>query len=85
MATINVRQLDDDLVQTLKRRAVKNNRSLEGEVRHILQRVVTDDLTEKCATFLALAARLRLETEGTAQTPAEILVREDREHGHRIL
>ena len=36
MATINVRQLDDDVVDRLKRRASSNNRSLEGEVRHVL-------------------------------------------------
>ena len=85
MAAINVRQLDDDLVQSLKKRAVRNNRSLEGEVRHILQCAANDDMSEKRKNFLALAAKLRLETEGTAQTPAEVLIREDREHGHRIL
>ena len=85
MATINVRQLDDDLVQSLKRRAVSNNRSLEGEVRHILQRAIKDNLSENRASFLALATKLRLETEGNEQTPAENLVREDREHGHRAL
>lgn len=85
MAAINVRQLNDDLVQSLKTRAVKNNRSLEGEVRHILQCAVNDDMSEKREKFLALTAKLQLETEGTAQTPAEFLIREDREHGHRIL
>ena len=85
MATINVRQLDDELVQGLKRRAVSNNRSLEGEVRHILQRALTGDMSEKRANFLGLAAKLRRDTEGSAQTPSEFLVREDREHGHRVL
>ena len=36
MATVNVRQLDDHVVQRLKRRAAANNRSLESEARHIL-------------------------------------------------
>ncbi len=81
MATINVRQLDDDVVQRLKRRAAGNNRSLEGEARHILERA-SDGKTR----FLrALAARLRCETEGRAQTPSEILIREDRETGHRLV
>ena len=35
------------------------------------------------ASFPALAARLRRETEGHAQTPSEVLIREDRESGHR--
>ena len=85
MAAINVRQLDDALVQSLKRRAVRNNRSLEGEVRHILQLAINDDMSDKRAAFLALAARLRAQTAGSKQTPAEVLVRADREHGHRIL
>ena len=85
MATINVRQLDDGVVRRLKRRAADNNRSLEGEVRHILEGVVEDDVSSKRASFLALAALLRRETEGRAQTPSEVLIREDREHGHRII
>ena len=36
MATVNVRQLDENVVRRLKRRAEANNRSLESEVRHIL-------------------------------------------------
>ena len=85
MATINVRQLDDGMVRRLKRRAADNNRSLEGEARHILEGAVEDDVSAKRASFLALAARLRRETEGRAQTPSEVLIREDREHGHRVI
>ena len=83
MAAINVRQLDDDLVQRLKQRAAGNHRSLEGEVRHILEGVVEDDPSAKRASFLALAARLRRETEGRPHTPAEVLIREDRDLGYR--
>ncbi len=85
MATINVRQLDDDVVRRLKGRAADNHRSLEGEVRHILQSAVEDDVSAKRASFLALAARLGRETEGRAQTPSEVLIREDRETGHRVI
>lgn len=83
MATINVRQLHDDVVRSLKQRAATNNRSLEGEVRHILEGAIANDLSEKRANFLDLASRLRRETEGSVQTPSELLVGEDREHGHR--
>ena len=83
MATINVRQLDDDVVQRLKRRASVNNRSLEGEVRHILECAVEDDLAARHTSFLALSARLRRATEGRAHTPAEALIREDRDRDHR--
>ena len=37
MAQIIVRSLDDDVVEALKKRAERNNRSLEAEVRNILE------------------------------------------------
>ena len=83
MATINVRQLDDGVVERLKQRASLNNRSLEGEARHILKCAAEDDMAAKRAAFLAVADRLRRKTEGRRHTPAEELIREDRDHGHR--
>jgi len=83
MATINVRQLDDSVVRLLKHRASLNNRSLECEVRHILERAVEDDMTAKRASFLAVSDRLRQKTGGRTHTPSEALIREDRDHGHR--
>ena len=55
MATINVRQLDDDVVERLKRRTARNDRSLEGEVRHILKDAAKDDMAAERASFLAAA------------------------------
>ena len=83
MATNNVRQLDDDVVDRLKQRASSNNRSLEGEVRHILECAADDDMAAKRAAFLEAADRLRERTRGRKQTLAEVLIREDRDHGHR--
>ena len=83
MATINVRQLDDNVVDRLKRRASSNNRSLEGEVRHILECAADDDMAAKRARFLEASRRLREKTKGRKHTPAEVLIREDRDHGHR--
>ena len=83
MAAIHVRQLDDEVVDRLKRRASSNNRSLEGEVRHILQCAVDDDMATKRAAFAETMKRLRPLTEGRKHTPAEVLIREDRDHGHR--
>ena len=82
MATINVRQLDDDVVRRLKHRASANNRSLEGEVRNILETAVEKDVSAKLDAFLARTARLQQATEGRVHTPAEVLIREDRDHGH---
>ena len=64
MATINVRQLDDDVVRRLKHRASDNNRSLEGEVRHILECVVEDDMEAKRASFLAMTDRCGVRSKG---------------------
>ena len=85
MATVNVRQLDDCVVQRLKRRAAANHRSLESEARHILATAAEDDVTTKRKSFQELMVRLRHSTKGGIQTPSEILIREDRESGHRIV
>jgi plasmid stability protein len=34
---VSIRSLDDAVIEALKRRAARNNRSLEGELREILQ------------------------------------------------
>ncbi|MCY4277232.1 MAG: hypothetical protein OXE81_05280 [Gammaproteobacteria bacterium] len=47
MATITIRSLDDDVVDGLKSRAKRNNRSFEGEVHHILAAAAKDDLAAK--------------------------------------
>ena len=83
MVTINVRRLDKDVVDRLKRRASLNNRSLEGEARHILQCAADDNMAAKRAAFLDAMKRLRPLTEGRKHTPAEVLIREDRDRGHR--
>ncbi len=83
MATINVRQLDGDVADRLKRRAALNNRSLEGEVRHVLECAAAADMAAKRAAFGEAMKRLRPLTEGRKHTPAEVLIREDRDHGHR--
>ena len=83
MVTINVRRLDEEVVNRLKRRASLNNRSLEGEARHILQCAADDDMAAKRVAFLETMERLRPLTEGRKQTPAEVLIREDRDRGHR--
>ena len=85
MATINVRQLDDNVVRLLEHRASLNNRSLESEARHILESAVEDDMAAKRATFLGMSDRLRQKTRGRAHTPSEALIRVDRDDGHRKL
>ena len=83
MVTINVRRLDAEVVDRLKARASRNNRSLEGEARHILECAAADDMAAKRAAFAETIKRRRPLTEGRKHTPAEVLIREDRDRGHR--
>ena len=85
MATINVRRLDDEVVRRLKQRAAVSNRSLESEARHILESAAADDLETRRRSFLDLVARLQHASRSErAHTPSEVLIREDREGGHRF-
>ena len=83
MGTVHVRRLDDRVVERLKLRAATNNRSLESEARHILERAAEDDMAEKIRAFRDLSEGLRRETSGVRQTPSYVLIREDRDSGHR--
>ena len=65
-----------ELLDQLKAQAKANERSLEGEVRHVLTREVTSYLGT--VEFLARADSLAASTTGTKQTDSTRLVREDR-------
>lgn len=83
MATVNVRRLDDAVVQRLKDRAAANNRSLEAELRDILERVAAeDDYRARKQAFLERSTELRALTAGREHTPAEELIREARDRGY---
>ena len=73
------------MVRRLKRRASLKNRSLESEVRHILENAAEDDMASKRVSFLAVSDRLRQKTRGRVHTPSELLIREDRDRGHHEL
>ena len=40
-------------------------------------------MAERLVAFRKLSEEMRRQTVGTSQTPSEILIREDRESGHR--
>ncbi len=76
MASVTIRNLDDEVVAALKRRAKANNRSLEAELRMVLDREVRGQTTED---FLALADRIAAMTpKDRPQTDSVELLREDR-------
>ena len=83
MATVLIRQLDDEVVRRLEQCAAGNNRSLESEVRHILEQAAGDDMEEKRRASRELSRRMREQQTGDRpQTPSQILIREDRDSGH---
>jgi antitoxin FitA len=73
---LHVRNIDDDLIIRLKRRALRHGRSAEAEHREILRQVLTD---EPEVSFDNLAAKLRAMTARRRQTPSGLLLRESRE------
>ncbi len=75
-SSLHVRNLDDELVARLKRRAARHGRSAEAEHREILRQALS---VEPEASFEELAAQLRKLTAAREQTPSEELLREGRD------
>ncbi len=73
---LHVRNLDDDLIARLKRRAARHGRSTEAEHREILREALASEVEP---SFETLAAELRKLTRGRKQTPSEVLQREGRD------
>lgn len=72
---LHVRNLDDELIARLKRRAARHGRSTEAEHREILRLALA---AEDDPSFEKLAADLRKLTKNRKQTPSEVLQREGR-------
>lgn len=75
-ATLHVRNLDDELVTRLKRRAARHGRSAEAEHREILRQALAAEIEP---SFEELATELRKLTKRRKQTPSEVLLREARD------
>ena len=73
--SLHVRNLNDELIARLKRRAARHGRSTEAEHREILRQVLAN---EEETSFDKLAADLRKLTKRRKQTPSEVLLREGR-------
>jgi plasmid stability protein len=76
MANLSVRNLEDDVMARLKRRAARHGRSAKAEARDILAQALN---SEPDPGFGDQAAELRALTAGRRHTPAEDLQREGRE------
>ena len=76
MAQVIVRNLEDDVVATLKRKAELHGCSLEQELRDILSAAAKLKKEER----ISLAKRIRaLTPTGSAQTDSAELIRADRD------
>jgi plasmid stability protein len=75
MATLTIRNLEDDVVGALKARARRNHRSLEAEVREVLRDAAVGGSPE---SLRDLADRIAALTPGVPQTDSTELVRTDR-------
>jgi antitoxin FitA len=73
---LHVRNLDDDLIARLKRRAARHGRSTEAEHREILRQALQNEVEP---SFEKLAADLRELTRRRNQTPSQVLLRKGRE------
>jgi plasmid stability protein len=77
MSEILVRNLDPELVERLKTRAKLNRRSLQAEVREILEREVRPSRLSR-EEFLAIVDRIRSNAP-PQETDSVNLIREDRD------
>jgi antitoxin FitA len=75
MAQVLVRDVEPTVIEKLKARAKENGRSLEAELRLILQRAAGDDIDDA----LAEVERVRALFAGRTFSDSAELVREDRE------
>ncbi len=80
MASITIRNLDDDIKQRLRVRAAEHGRSMEEEAREILRRVMGESAPPR---NLAAAIRSRLAASDRAdlELPAREPMREPPEFG----
>ena len=77
MATLTIRNLDDEVVERLKAKAKDNGRSLEGELRELLKQAADRKTREE---LLAAADRIAAMTpKDVKQTDSAELIREDRD------
>ncbi|MEK6801856.1 MAG: Arc family DNA-binding protein [Nitrospirota bacterium] len=76
MAQVLVRQLNEQVVERLKKRAKEHGRSLQSEVKTILEEAVPD---YEGAWLRIEGFRSRLKKSGRKFSDSAVLIREDRD------
>jgi antitoxin FitA len=74
--SLHVRNVDDELIVRLKRRAARHGRSAEAEHREILRQALAPEAELEIKPLLA---KIRALSAGRKQTPSETLQRESRD------
>ena len=76
MGNLTIRDLDDRVIERLKARAKANHRSLEDEIRYVLEQQVGRRV--RVAAFRERTRQIARTTTGIPQTDSVVLLREDR-------
>jgi len=79
MAQVLVRDIDPEVIETLKKRAHRHRRSLQGELKVILEDAARKASRVSLDEFLAQAKAIRERTAGRIKTDSAELIRKDRE------
>ena len=79
MSQVLIRDLDPEVLASLKERARRNHRSLQKELKAILEAVDRETTANNIEAFLDRAQAIRERAAGKYQTDSADLVREDRE------
>ena len=74
MAQVLIRDLHEQTVERLKRRASRNHRSLQAELQIIVERAAATDVLES----RTIAARIRRKLSGRKHSDSAALVADDR-------
>lgn len=74
MARVLIRDLDERTVNRLKERAVRNHRSLQAELKMIVERAAVLDMPDSSAA----AARIREKLRGREHSDSAALIARDR-------
>ena len=77
MARLTIGDIDDHVIDRLQERARVNQRSLEGEIRHVLTERVNP--RSRILQFRERVQQIASLTAGTPQTDSVALLREDRD------
>lgn len=78
MGQVIVRNLDDGVIAALKARAGRQRRSLEAELRVILERAATERVVD-IEVARARAEKISRSLEGRTHSDSASLIREDRD------